>query len=281
MNKRQLISTWALVAVCAISATSLRAQQSAYEQFRATNASMAPLQPSRSTPVVEADPRLVQYVRFSFSHEYAAAGNETMNFGNARGFGLVGWNRIEFDYAPPSYIQHNSSSIDGFGDTSVSFKYRIASGGAEYGNYILTTILGHTFATGSHKNGALTDCWSPTLAGGVIIFKRFPLVSTLGGGMPTGKIAMQGRSIVWNSLAQAHATAHLTLEVEDNSTFYFAGANNGKMQNFVTPSAYYLLRPKRWKPTHDFLVVAAGMQIATSGFHTYNHNLISELRLMF
>ena len=37
-------------------------------------------------------------------------------------------------------------------------------------------------------------------------------------------------------------------------------------------------------PTDSFITngfVDAGMQIATSGFHTYNHNLISEVRVLF
>ena len=53
------------------------------------------------------------------------------------------------------------------------------------------------------------------------------------------------------------------------------------MQNFVTPAAFYVVRPKEWTPTHPFLIFDAGMQIATSGFHTYNHNLIAEMRVLF
>jgi len=256
------------------------AQQSAYEQFRGKNAEMGPLQPAWSTPAVEADPRLVQYIRVAISHEYAAAGNATVCYGNGRGFGLVVGNRMEFDYAPPSYIQHNSLAVNGLGDTSLTAKFRIASGGREYGNFALTAFLSHTFATGTYKNGAITDSWSPTLGGGVAR-KGFAFVSTLGGAMPTGKIATQGRSIVWNSLVQHHLTSHLTLEAENNATYYFAGPHDGMMQNFVTPAAYYLLRPKAWHPTHGFFVFAACMQMATSGFHSYNHNLISEVRYMF
>jgi len=41
------------------------------------------------------------------------------------------------------------------------------------------------------------------------------------------------------------------------------------------------LKRDTWGPTHPFLVFAEGMQIATSRFHTYNHNLISEMRILF
>jgi hypothetical protein len=53
------------------------------------------------------------------------------------------------------------------------------------------------------------------------------------------------------------------------------------MQNFVTPAAFYVVREKAWKPNHPFFVIDGGMQIATSGFHTYNHNLITEARILF
>ena len=59
--------------------------------------------------------------------------------------------------------------------------------------------------------------------------------------MPTGKIATQGRTIAWNALTQVHAKPHVWFEVENNATFYFAGSHDGKMQNFVTPAAFYVV----------------------------------------
>jgi hypothetical protein len=49
----------------------------------------------------------------------------------------------------------------------------------------------------------------------------------------------------------------------------------------VTPAAFYVIRGKNWKPTRPSFIVDGGMQIATSGFHTYNHNLITEVRMLF
>jgi hypothetical protein len=69
--------------------------------------------------------------------------------------------------------------------------------------------------------------------------------------------------------------------VENNSSFYFSGSHDGMMQNFVTPGVYYVVRKKEWKPTHPFMIFDTGMQVATSGYHSYNHNLISEVRLLF
>ena len=289
MNKRILISACAIAAdsmSCSRTATAQQSylaspQQSYEEHFFAHNAAMADLQPSFPTPVVEADPRLVQYYRFAFSHEYAPTGTETVNFGNNRGGGIIAWNRAEFDFTPPSYTQHNSTAANGFGDFAAQMKYRIASGNANHGNFIVTALLSHTFATGSGKNGALTDTWVPTIAGAKGFLKHYDVETSLCGTMPTGKIATQGRSIAWNSLVHDHLTRTIWLELEDNSTFYYAGGHDGMMQNFVTPAVFYFFRRKEWQPTHPFLVFDSGMQIATSGFHTYNHNLISEMRILF
>jgi hypothetical protein len=256
------------------------AQQSFEQRFTAHNSAMTALQPAMVTPLVEADPRLIQYVRASFSNEYTAARTETVSYGNGRGGGVIVGNRIEFDFLPPAYIQHNSSAVDGLGDTSVVGKVRIASGNAEHGNFDVAALLSHSFATGTYKNGAATDTWTPTVAAGRA-FRRFNVQTSLGGTMPAGKIAAQGRSIAWNALTQVHAAAHWWFEVENNATFYVGGAHDGKMQNFVTPAAFYVLRRKEWKTTHPFFIFDSGMQIATSGFHTYNHNLISEVRVLF
>ena len=258
------------------------AQETFYERFRAHNQDMTALQPYFITPLVEADPRLVQVVRATFSNQYTAAGTQTVNYGNSHGISIIAFDRLQFDVAPPSYIQHNlETARDGLSDTAVQGKYRIVSGNAEHGNYILTAILAHSFATGTYKNGALTDAWIPTLAGGIGLGRTLDVESSLSGTLPTGRIAVQGRSIGWDSLIQAHFNPHVWFELENNASFYFGGSHDGKMQNFVTPGAYYVIRRKNWKPTHAYISVGAGMQIATSGFHTYNHNLITDLRILY
>jgi hypothetical protein len=256
------------------------AQQSFKQRFFAHNAAMTALQPSWPTPLVESEPRLTQYYRFAFAHQYTPAGTETVNYGNGRGGGIVAFNRIEVDLLPPGYIQHNSSAADGFGDAAALIKFRIASGNAEHGNYIATALLGHTFASSPH-NGALTDVWNPTLAGGIGFLRHFDVESSLGGSLPTGKIATQGRTIAWSAIVHDHVSTHFWIIVENNSTFFFAGSHDGKMQNFITPGAFYVVKRKDWPPTHPTFTFAEGMQIATSGFHTYNHNLISEMRVLF
>jgi hypothetical protein len=280
VNRLKIISALALAAAVAAGARLAPAQESAYERFRANNHTAAEVQPSLVTPLVAADPRLVQYERLSFSSQRTSTGTRTTSYGNGRGAGVIVANRFEFDWMAPAYIQHNSSAADGFGDTSLVGKVRIASGNAQHGNFDVAAILAHCFATGSYKNGAVTDSFTPTLAA-AYAFRRYDAIFTLAGTLPTGKIAAQDRSIAWNSLVQAHVTKKAWFEVENNATYYFAGSHDGKMQNFVTPAAFYVLRRKDWSPTHSFLVFDCGMQIATSGFHTYNHNLIAETRFMF
>lgn len=258
----------------------MAAQTSFYDRLSGHNAEMAKLQPALISPLVAPDPRLLQYYRFSVAHQYTAAGTETTNYGNARGGGIIAYDRFEFDWAPSPYIQHNDAAIDGFGDTSVSAKVRIASGDSEHGNFDLAASLAHCFATGSHSNGGRTDSFTPTLAGDVT-YRHVSFVSGASGTLPTGKIAAQGRTIAWNEVVQFHAKPHVWLEAENNATFLLAGSHDGKMQNFITPGAFYVLRPRHWAPTHAFFIFDSGMQIATSGFHTYNHNWVSEVRVLF
>lgn len=270
---------WAALAVAISTAT---AQENSYERFRANNAAMSALQPSMVTPLVTADPRLIQYARVAIASQYTAAGTHTVNYGNGRGAGAIARNRFEFDYMPPSYIQHHSAATqDGFGDTCLAGKVRFASGNAQHGNFDIAATLNHSFATGTYKNGAATDSFTPTLVGGVAFLRRYDVISALGGTLPTGKIAAQGRTIAWNTAAQAHVNRLLWLDFENNATFYFSGAHDGMMQNFVTPALLFVSRRKRWEPTHSYIVWATGMQIATSGFHMYNHNLVGEARIVF
>ncbi len=269
-----------LCAVSLFSARAVSAQQSFRQRFMEHNKSMSALQPALITPLVAPDPRLVQYVKLSFANQYTPTRTQTVNFGNSRGIGLIAGDKFEFDIVPPPYIQHNSSAMDGFGDMATLAKYRIASGNANHGNFELTALLNHTFANGSHKNGAASDSYGPALAVAKA-FSRMDVLSSLGGTLPTRKVSIQGRCITWNSVFQLHATRPVWFEVEDNAAFYFAGSHDGKMQNFVTPAAFYVLRPKKWGLAHPFFIFDSGMQIATSQLHTYNHNLISEMRILF
>ena len=59
----------------------ISAQQSFKERFLAHNTSMTAWQPAMITPLVAPDPRLVQYVKLSFSNEYTSSGTQTVSYG--------------------------------------------------------------------------------------------------------------------------------------------------------------------------------------------------------
>jgi len=259
----------------------LSAQLPTYEQFRGQNAAMTALQPTWLSPLIQADSRLGQSLRLSYSNAYSPAGTRTVNYGNGHFLNLLAGDRVQITLVPPSYIQNHASSMpDGFGDTVGEVKYRIASGDRDHGNFAVTAILAESWPTASHTNGAPTAVYVPMVAVGKM-WGRFDVQSTLGGAMPTGKIAAQGRQINWNGTAQLAVGAHLWTDVEDNLTFNAGGPFDGKVENFLTPAAFYVLRRKEWRPAHATFVIGAGMQIATSAFHTYNHNLIPEARILF
>jgi hypothetical protein len=271
----------AALAVCIFSITATaRSQQSFYQQFRHRNAAMTEVQPTWMGPLIQSDARLTQGAKLSVS-DATVAGEQVISYGNNHGISLLGGRRFQFDFNPPSYFQNHSATMpDGWGNASTQVKYRIASGNARNGNFALSAALSRSLGGGYEQNGMLTGFYCPKLLAGKA-FWRFDLQSALNGVLPSGKIAEQGRAIEWNSTAQLHATAHTYFDIENNLTWFKGGPDHGKMQNFVTPAGFLVVRRKSWEPTHAVMVFDAGMQIATSGFHAYNHNLISEIRILF
>jgi len=255
-------------------------QQSYYQQFRSRNVAMADVQPTWMGPLIQSDARLSQAVKVSVSYANVTGG-QVISYGNNHGVSLLGGQRFQLDINPPSYFQNHSTGMpDGFGNASTQLKYRIASGNSEHGNFAVTAALCRSFGGGYQQNGMLTDAWFPKLLAGKA-FGRFVVQSALNGVLPTGRIAEQGRAIEWNSTAQLHANAHAYIDIENNLTWLAGGPDDGKTENFVTPAGFLVVRRKSWEPTHAVVVFDAGMQIATSSFHLYNHNLISELRILF
>ena len=254
--------------------------RSDYESFRTHDAAMSDIQPSWMGPLVQSDPRLGQAIRFSVSAA-AFPGEQTLNYGNNHGISVIVNRRFEFDLDPPSYFRnHSAAHKDGFGNAGTELKWRLASGNAEHGNYAVSAIAYYAFAPRAYQNQMLTSFYAPALAAGHG-FGRFVVMSKLGGILPTGEIAHQGRGIEWDVTAQVHSTVRTWFDVEDNALFNFAGPFDGKTQNLLTPAAFYMIRRREWGPEHVTLVIDGGIQIATSNFHFYNHNLICELRVVF
>jgi hypothetical protein len=268
------------LAVCVMAGNTTSRAQSYYQKFRSRNAAMADVQPIWMGPLIQSDARLTQAAKVSVSTA-TVDGAQVTSYGNNHGVSVLGGRRFQFDFNPPSYFQNSSPAMpDGFGNASTQVKYRVGSGNAEHGNFAVSAALCRSFGGGYEQNGMLTGAWFPKLLAGKA-FGRFVVQSALNGVLPAGKTAEQGRAIEWNSTAQLHAGAHAYFDIEDNVTWFAGGPDDGKTQNFVTPAGFLVVRRKGWEPAHTVLVFDAGVQIATSSFHACNHNVVSEMRILF
>jgi hypothetical protein len=225
---------------------------------------------------------LIQVFRADFLRQITPTHTDTWNYGASRGLNLIPGFRSEFDFYYPPYIQHNTPKVkDGFGDVGFLYKYRIYSR-TENGNTMVSAQLTATIPTGSHSNGALDATVSPTLLAGEG-FGKFDVISCLGGTLPTLETKKIGRTIAWNTTAQYHLSKYVWPELESNASWFSQGKNDGKMQNFLTPGIVFSkfnLRPDDAKSRLG-VAFGAGIQIATSQFHTYNHEVAFTTRLVF
>jgi len=259
-------------------------QDGFYSRWEARTNAIQSKQPPWAVPLVTTYTGLFQVVRTDIVHQVTPALTSTWNFDNSKGVNLIASNRTEIAFNLPPYIKHNSKAVDGFGDLSFLGKYRIASGNAQHGCYTLSAWVVATVPTGSAKNGSTDASIAPTLGTGKG-FGRFDVQSTLGATLPTGKpaITTAGRPVAWNTVAQYRLGKIFWPEIESNATFYKGGANDGKTQEFITPGlivgkcALHAEDPK----SRPGLAIGAGMQIAASHFHTYNHALILTARWIF
>lgn len=273
-------SVWAAAAALVCTSSPGWAQDSFYQQIRLHNTAMTEVQPGWMTPLMQSDAKLGQAIRMSVSNS-EMAGHHVSNYGNGHGLSMIAGRRLQIDLNPPSFFRnHSSGAPDGFGNASTQVKYRIVSRNAAHGNFAVSAVLYHAFAPRIQQNMLQTSFYATYINAGKA-FGRFAVIGNVGGFLPTGKIELQGRAVEWNMTAQFHATAHTWFDVENNTAFFHAGPFDGLTQNFVTPAAFAAIRRKSWKPEHSYIVLAAGEQIATTSFHYYDHNLVTEMRVVF
>ena len=256
------------------------AQDAFWERIRGQNARMTAVQPAWMAPLVQSDSRLGQAVRLSVAQS-RAPGERIVSYGNNHGIDVIAGTRWQLEAVPPSFFRNHSRAFpDGFGNALAEVKYRIASGNAEHGDFAVTAILVEGFGPRAYQNGALTSYSVPRVAAGKA-FGPFSVQSTVDGVLPAGKVAQQGRAVNWNVTGQLHTTARTWFDVEDNAAFLFGGPCDGKTQNFLTPAGFLLIRENEWGFRHPAAVIDGGMQIATSRFSFSNHNVITEIRILF
>jgi hypothetical protein len=235
-------------------------------------------QPEWLSPLATTSGRLKQELRYDIWDQPAAQGNRTYQFGGGKGLEFIVSSRTQILAGIPSYTLHSpNGSPGGFADLPLMLKFRIASAERAEGNYLLTFILGASAPTGSHRYGAGDAVLTPTLAFGKG-WGRFDVQSTFGANLPTGDTRKLGRQLQWNTAFQYQAAWKLWPELEVNSTFYQAGKNAGDKQVFLTPGLGFgrvrLRKGLRFS-------TAAGLQIAVTKFHTYDHRWMFSERISF
>jgi hypothetical protein len=185
---------------------------------------------------------------------------------------------VQFLLGVPSYIAHSApSQPDGFGDLPLMVKFRLASGNASNGDYLVTFLLSATAPTASRPNGAGAAVLTPTLALGKG-WRGFDAQTTFGPNLPAADTQRLGRQLLWNTTFQYASNWKLWPEVEANSTFYERGPSAGEVQTFLTPGLGFgrvrLFSGLRF-------AMAGGVQIAVTRFHTYNHRWMFSVRFPF
>jgi hypothetical protein len=273
-----------LIILCLLACVKpLCGQGNFFEKWQTRASQTQSKQPAWSVPLIAPYPMLIQVFRADFVRQITPSLTSTWNYGGSRGLNLVPGFNSEFDFYYPPYIEHNSPKAkDGFGDVGFLYKYRILSSNEKKGNYLLSVQLTATIPTGSYSNGSTDASVSPSLLAGKG-FGRFDVISTLGGSLPTGDTNKLGRSIAWNTVAQYRLGKYVWPEIESNATWFYGGKNDGKMQNFLTPGitfSKFKFHPKDAK-SRPGIAFGTGMQIATSGFHSYNHGLVFTSRFVF
>ena len=256
-----------------------------YARWSAQTNAIQSKQPAWPPPLATTYVELFQVVRTDILRQVAPARTDTWNYDNSKGVSFITPGNFEFDIDLPPYIQHSSAAaVNGWGDFSFLAKYRIASGNAQHGTYSLTAWALTTVPTGQAKNGSTNASVQPNVGFGKG-FGALDVQTQLGATLPTGTPATtaSGRPVIWNTAAQWKLHKIFWPELESNATFYNGGTNGGKKQEFITPGILIgklALHPDK-AGSRPGLTFGGGMQIATSKFHSYNHELILTARWIF
>lgn len=272
----------ATLAVCVLIAPALHAQTNFFHRWQQRATAAQSKQPKWSCPLNMPYPMLIQVFRYDQERQISPTGASVWTYGVSKGLNLVPGYNSEIDLYPPPYLEHNSAAKDGFGDVFFGYKYRLATGNAQHGNYAVSAQLFATIPTGSYSNGSPDAVLTPTIEAGKG-YGRFDVISTLGGSLPTGDTAKLGHSIAWNTVAQYKVGKYLWPELESNATYFLGGKNDGRTQEFLEPgftTSNFKFHPRE-ATARGGLAFGAGMQIAASSFHAYNHALILSARLLF
>jgi hypothetical protein len=235
-------------------------------------------EPNWLSPLATTSGRIKDELRYDMWRQTTPTGGTISTFGGGKGLEFIAAPRLQLLLGVPSYIDHSATSpADGFGDLPLMLKFRAASGNATNGNFLVTFLLSATIPTASRPNGAGAAVLTPTLALGKG-WEGFDVQTTFGANLPAADTPRLGRQLLWNTTFQYGAGWKLWPEIEANSTFYEQGTSAGETQTFLTPGLGFgrvrLFGGLRYS-------MAAGMQIAVTHFHTYNHRWMLSVRFPF
>ena len=233
-------------------------------------------QPHYVAPIVTTHVVLVEQYRYDISRQDDPNGMVTSNFGVSRGLEIIPTSHLEIGISPPPYFTHQSGVPDGFGDLSFQVKYRVLSAPEGKGDYFVGVFFGGSFPT-SKANGADHTILIPTIAAAKGI-GPVDIQTTLAAGLPATGVDLLGRTIVSNTAVDYRIKGKVWPMLELNSTYWSGGTLDGKKEVFLTPGLVVGSFPVAER-LH--LGLGAGVQIAVSEFHRYNHRWIASVRLPF
>lgn len=271
------------VATLLLSASVSVAQaQNFFERWEARASATQAQQPKWIVPLIAPYPTLIQVLRADFLRQVSPTGVENWNLDASRGVNLIPYKRTEVDINLPPFIEHGDKTPNGFGDFSFTGKYRIASGNAQHGNYAVMSSLTVSVPTGSYANGTSSTVYTPYVVVGKG-WKKFDVVSGIGSGLPQKKVNTIGRTVTTNSYAQYQVGKYLWPEVEVNTTAWYGGSKDGKVQTFVSPGIVFGKFPAHPDnpKARSGPVFGVGFQTAATHYHVYNHALVFSARWIF
>jgi hypothetical protein len=235
-------------------------------------------QPHFVSPIVTTHVMLVQQYRYDMSWQQDSSGSTmTSNYGASRGLEIIPTTRLEVGIFPPGYFVHQSNTPDGFGDLSWQVKYRAFSATEGKGDYFVGLFLGGSFPTGSPPNGLGHTVLTPTFAAAKGL-GSWDIQGTIGANLPATGTNVLGRAILLNTEVDYKIKGKIWPMLEQNSTFWSGGTLDGKKEVFLTPGVVLGSFPLA---DRLHLSMGAGVQIAVTQFHQYNHRWILSVRLPF
>ncbi len=244
-------------------------------------------QPDWITPLATVTPRLQEQLRYDQFWQSQQHGVTADNFGASKGLELIPWYNIEVILGIPAWIAHNGAiqyptrnsqpATDGWADETFLIRYRLLSGNAEHGDYILSAFMGFSAPTGDDGNSSHHAIFTPTIAFGKGL-GNFDFQSNAGISLPNGGLQRLGMPVAYNTAFQYRFMKYFWPEFEVNYTWWPNGQREGQSQVFLTPGLVVGTIPIQ---DRIGVTIGAGYQVAVTRQPASNHPVIFSGRVPF